>query len=230
MKKKIIGIKLVAAFMLFGSLLISAQTTKRKPKPLATPLPTLSGAEIISRAGELDDQNTTTTAPVERPTQKNTSTTSTKIRNLNDRMDRLESSKKEDPDAKQRRMLLNLDILTRAEQRSESLRKQLFEMTEKENSIKTRLDQIEIDSRPEMIERSLQLAGSLRPEEVRDARRRTLDAEKANLESLLTQLQTTRASVSLSLEKADAMVDKLRTKLDKEIDETFLKDDQPDDQ
>ena len=228
MKKKIIGISLIAAFVLFGSLLISAQTTKRKPKPLATPLPTLSGAEIISRAGDLEDQ--TTTPPVERSPQKNTSTTSTKIRNLNDRIDRLESSKKDDPDAKQRRMLLNLDILTRAEQRSESLRKQLFELTEKENSIKTRLDQIEIDSRPEMIERALQLAGSMRPEEIRDARRRTLDAEKANLESLLAQLQTTRASVALSLDKADAMVDKLRIKLDKEIDDTFLKDDQPDDQ
>ena len=224
MKKNCIGIVLLAsAVVLCGSIFVSAQTTRRRPKPLATPVPTLTGAEIISRAGELDAEP----APVERTPPKTTSTTSSKIRNLNDRMDRLESTKKEDPDAKQRRMLLNLDILTRAEQRSESLRKQLFEMTEKENSIKTRLDQIEIDSRPEMIERTLQLAGSMRPEEIRDARRRTLDAEKANLESLLTQLQTTRASLSLSLEKADAMVDKLRTKLDKEIDDTFLKDDQP---
>jgi hypothetical protein len=230
MNKKFIGIISLAALVLLGSLATCAQTTKRRPKPLATPLPTLTGAEIISRAGDLEDPNTNTASAAERAPQKPASTTSSKIRSLNDRMDRLESSKKEDPDAKQRRMLLNLDILTRAEQRSESLRKQLFEMTEKENSIKTRLDQIEIDSRPEMIERSLQLAGSLRPEEVRDARRRTLDAEKANLESLLTQLQMTRASISLSLEKADAMVDKLRTKLDKEIDDTFLKDDQPEDQ
>jgi hypothetical protein len=224
MKKNHIGvIVLAAAFILFGSSFAGAQTGRRKPKPLATPLPTLSGAEIISRAGDLETDSPT----VERTPQKAPSTTSSKIRTLNDRVDRLESTKKEDPDAKQRRMLLNLDILTRAEQRSESLRKQLFEMTEKENSIKTRLDQIDIDSRPEMIERSLQIAGSMRPEEVRDARRRSLDAEKGNLESLLTQLQSARASLSLSLDKADAMVDKLRTKLDKEIDDTFLKDDQP---
>ena len=225
MKKNLTGILLmISAFVLCASMSLSAQTGKRRPKPLATPLPTLSGAEIISRAGEVDPSP----VPVERTPSKTASTTSTKIRDLNQRIDRLEATKQEDPDAKQRRMLLNLDILTRAEQRSESLRKQLFEIAEKENSIKTRLDQINIDSRPEMIEHSLQLTGgSMRPEEVRDARRRSLDAEKANLESLLNQLQSTRASLSISLDKADAMVEKLRNKLEKEIDDTFLRDDRP---
>ena len=37
-------------------------------------------------------------------------------------------------------MLLNLDILTRSEQRAETLRKQLYEAIEKESTIKTRLD------------------------------------------------------------------------------------------
>jgi len=209
----------------FGAAAAYAQTAKKhKPKPLATPLPTLTGAEIISRAGDYEDPNSA--APVQKASQKTSSGTSTKIRDLTDRVDRLEStSKKEDPEAKQRRMLLNLDILTRAETRAEGLRKELFEMTEKENTIKTRLDQIDIDSRPEMIEHTLQLGGgSMHPEEVRDARRKSLDAEKMNLQNLLTQLQNSKAASELSLSKAEALVEKLRTKLDKDMDNDFLKD------
>jgi hypothetical protein len=208
---------------------MSAQTKKKRtPKPLATPLPTLTGAEIISRAGDYEDP--ATGQPAQKTPQKSPTATSTKIRDLTDRVDRLEStSKKEDPEAKQRRMLLNLDILTRAETRAEGLRKEIFEMTEKENSIRSRLDQLDIDSRPEMIERTLQLSGgSMHPEDVRDARRKSLDAERANLQTLLAQLQNSKTASELSLSKAEALVEKLRVKLDKEMDNDFLKDDPAD--
>jgi len=131
-------------------------------------------------------------------------------------------------------MLLNLDILTRAETRAEGLRKEIFEMTEKENALKTRLDQIDIDSRPEMIEHTLQLGGgSMHPEEIRDARKKSLDAERINLQNLLTQLQTSKAASELSLSKAESLVERLRTKLDKDMENDFLKDestDHPEDQ
>lgn len=224
--KTIFGVIILTAAC--GVMTASAQASKRKPKPMVTPLPTLSGAEIISRAGEFEEP--TNSAIVPKP-QRSPSTTSTRIRDLNDRVDKLEAggaNRKEDAEAKQRRMLLNLDILTRAEQRSEGLRKQLFELAEKENSIQMRISQIDIDSRPESIEREIQMGGgSLRPEEVRDARRKRLDAERASLENLLTQLQTSKAALTISLEKADVLVDKLRAKLDKDIDENFFKDDQP---
>lgn len=200
----------------------AAAQSKRKPKPLATPLPTLSGAEIISRSGDYDEPAATTTP---QRTTKPANATSSRIRDLSQRMDKLEASKKEDPEARERRMLLNLDILTRAEQRSESLRKQLFEMTEKENTIRMRLDQIDIDSRPEMIERSVQIAGTLRPEEVRESKRKSLESERTNLSNMLTQLELSKATVATSLEKADALVEKLRARLDKEIDDALLKED-----
>ena len=118
-----------------GMIAVSAQTAKKhKPKPLATPLPTLTGAEIISRAGDYEDP--AANQPVQKTPQKNPSATSTKIRDLSDRVDRLEStSKKEDPEAKQRRMLLNLDILTRAETRAEGLRKELFDLSPREAEV-----------------------------------------------------------------------------------------------
>ena len=114
-----------------------------------------------------------------------------------------------------------------AEQRSESLRKQHFEMIEKENTISARLEQIEVDMRPEMINRALQLGGSLRPEEIREARRKSLVAERTNLQSLLVDIQTNKSSLQVNLQKSEQMVEKLRLKLEKEIDDSILKDSEP---
>ena len=215
---------LALVFGLF-SLVAEAQTTRGKAKPLATP-PTLSGAEIISQAGDYVEPTIVMQQPEQKSSDKSTTTNSAaRIKELTERVKKLESTQKNDYEEKQKRMLLNLDILTRAEQRSESLRKQLFEMIEKENTVKTRIDLIENDSRPEMIERSSQLAGSLRPEEIRENRRKSLLAEKTNLQVLLTEIQSTRANLAVNLDKAEIMVGKLRTKLEKDIDDSFLKDD-----
>jgi hypothetical protein len=215
---------LLALATLMAGLMVSqvAAQGARKPKPLATPVPTLTGAEIISRADDMTEPSVPVSAP---PTTTSQSTDSARVKALTARIAKLESASKNDYDEKQKRMLLNLDILTRAEQRSESMRKQLFEMIEKESAVKSRLDQIDYESRPEMIERSLQLTGSMKPEEVRDARRKSLLAEKANLQALLTEIQNTRANIALNLQKSDLMVEKLRGKLEKDIDDSFLKDD-----
>jgi len=205
---------------------VQAQATRTKAKPLATPPPVLSGAEIISRASDdYIEPTTTLVKPVEKTDEQPKVSNAALIKELNDRIKKLESGQKNDYDDKQKRMLLNLDILTRAEQRSEALRKQLFEMIEKENSVKSRLDQIDIDIKPEVIERALQLSGSMKPEEVRENRRKSLAAERNNLQALLTEIQRTRSNINFNLEKADAMVEKLRAKLEKDIDESFLKDD-----
>ena len=214
---------LVLAVALF-SMAANAQTKKTKPKPLATPLPVLTGAEIISRADDYVE-----TPPVQKVPEKTTTTTNAgRIKELTERVKKLEATQNSNYDEKQKRLLLNLDILTRAEQRSESLRKQLFDMIEKENSVKTRLDQIEFDIRPEMIERTLQLAGSMKPEEIRDNRRKSLVAERTNLQALLSEIQSTRANLAANLGKAEVMVEKLRAKLERDIDESFLKDDNDD--
>jgi hypothetical protein len=120
--------------------------------------------------------------------------------------------------------LLNLDILTKAEQRSESLRKQRFDLVEKENSIQSRLDQIEIDIRPENIERQVAVMGTLRPEEIREAKRKSLDNERKNLQALLVQVQTTRSSLDQTVDRADQLVQKLRVTMEADIDKTLSDD------
>lgn len=214
-------------FFLMGLSSAFAQNTRVRAKPLATPPPTLSGAEIISRA--IDDSTAPiVTRPDGRPADQTETNSATELKELRDRIKLLEGvGKRNESDEKQKRLMLNLDILTRAEQRSESLRKQHFEMIEKENTISARLEQIEVDMRPEMINRALQLGGSLRPEEIREARRKSLMAERTNLQSLLVDIQTNKTSLQINLQKSEQMVEKLRLKLEKEIDDSILKDDQP---
>ena len=92
-------------------------------------------------------------------------------------------------------MLLNLDILSKAESRAQNLRKQLIDLTEKESEIKTKMEQIEYDLRPEMIDRMVAFAGTLRPEELRSMRRKSLESEKNNLQNLLVQIQSNTKSI-----------------------------------
>lgn len=197
----------------------NAQSPKKSPKPMATPLPTLTGAEIISRADDLTEFEAVRPTPVKTPSSTNINAAN--IRELNERIKKLEGNQNSTYDDKQKRMLLNLDILTRAEQRSESLRKQLFEMIEKENSVKSRIDQINTDIRPEMIERTLQLAGSMKPEDIRENRRKSLNAERSNLEALLMEIVNNRANLNVTLQKSDQLVEKLRIKLEKDIDDAL---------
>ncbi len=220
--RNLISATLFAVVLGLSATFVVAQAPKTKAKPLATPPPSSNTAEIISRDGDFVGAPVMVKTP-EKAVEKPASLPG--VAELTERIRKLEAGQNSTYDEKQKRLLLNLDILTRAEQRSESLRKQLFEMIEKENSVRSRIDQLEFESRPEIIERALQLAGSMKPEDVRDNRRKSLNAEKANLNSLLTEIQSTRASLSLNFLKAEQMVEKLRVKLEKDIDDSFLKDD-----
>jgi hypothetical protein len=114
---------------------------------------------------------------------------------------------------KQTRISLNLDLLTRAEQRAEMLRKQLLELIEKETTLKSRAVQIEEDMRPENIERTTNLAGTTRPAELREARRKVLDTERRGVASLLNQIAEGRDRLEDDVRQADLLVSRLRQRL-----------------
>lgn len=209
-----------AAIFTFGVLTAEAQ----RPQPTRTPArpaasPTPAGAEVISRADDLPwVRIPDTNEPAGKPAAEGENRDQQTIEALEARIKLLESSRSKDPDAVQRRLALNLEILTRAEQRSDTLRKQLFEMLEKEGTVLAKLDSIEMDMRPEMIDRGVAFAGTLRPEELREARRRQLAAEKTNQESLLNEIRRTRSNLEVNLQRSDALVERLRVRLEREID------------
>jgi len=131
---------------------------------------------------------------------------------------------KSETESKERlkRISTNFDLLTRAEERAEILRKQLIELTEKETQFKMRLVQLEEEMRPENIERTLSTYGTTRTVEIRETRRRVLDSEKRGVENLLQITSQSRLRLEEDVRQADQLVSKLRQRLfpmiDKEID------------
>jgi hypothetical protein len=217
---------------------VSSQTNRRRrtstPIPAPTATPYTAEPLIISRADEFPDENSRAIPPDPNESKAVGADRANVVtlEELGNRIRNLEAGQnvvvpKTDPDEKQKRLLLNLDILSRAEARSESLRKQVFEMIEKENSIRTRIDSLEYDLRPEMIERQTNMVGSLRPEEIRASKKKSLESERANLQTLLVEVQRTRGTLEISLGRADALVEKLRLKFEKEIDASL--EDEPSD-
>ena len=240
MKSKNFRLKFIFVFSVLACIFLSlstanAQTSRRRgsrPQPVVTATPAQTLPIVISRVEDIPSENQpVVTEPIAQPP---TETVDDKIDSSNDRIKELtrrikslESTQKNEYDEKQKRLLLNLDILSRAEQRAESLRKQLFEIIEKESAVKSRLDQLTFDSRTENVDRIAAFAGSLRPEEIRDQRKKSLDAERKNAEALLIQIQNNRAVLEQSVERADLLVERVRTKMEKEIDEALLADDKP---
>jgi chromosome segregation ATPase len=146
---------------------------------------------------------------------------SVKIKELTEKISSSESSRKNELRDKQEILIANLELLSKAEQRAENLRQKLFELTEKENSIKAQISQIDLESSDEVINRSVALVGGLKPEVFREQKIQSLQAQKNNLLDLLTQIQNYKAKLEENLSKADQLVEKLRTKLEREIDEAL---------
>lgn len=171
----------------------------------ATGLPVSDGAATAAA--------TTTTATTVPPVSAESADLARQVREL--------TGKIESIDAKQK-MLLDLQILSSAEQRAENLRKQLLDLSDKEATVRPRLEQIEYEIRPEVIERNAAFIGSLRPEEVRESMRKKLAMERDRLNAQLVQIQTNRTAIEASLQSADGLVTKLRTKLESEIEAQLL--------
>ncbi|MDT5272089.1 MAG: hypothetical protein QOH49_4275 [Acidobacteriota bacterium] len=126
------------------------------------------------------------------------------------------------PPGKQNPIAQSLDILSRAEQRAEGMRRQLLEITEKETAYRTRMMQLDDDMRSDSIDRSLSGIGTTRTPELRDLRRRQLDNERKGVEILLGQASTNRARLEEDVKQADLLVARIRQRLlpliEREID------------
>ena len=214
------------ALICFVTLLVgvsaSAQTTERRPagsspqtqeQPMGGPVSADPVANEISLL------------------RKSLQTLNTRLRDISEKMFGPDAPAKagakpgEAQDERQKRIAQNLDLLSRTEQRAELMRKQLIELTEKETSFKNRLVQIDEDMRPDSIDRSVMLVGSIgstRTTELRDTRRRILDNERKGVESLYNQTSASRARLEEDVRQADALVARLRMRLlpliEKEID------------
>ena len=133
------------------------------------------------------------------------------ITNLSKQVDRLNDKLTQMQDDE--RYQLEMERLTRAEQRAEQLRMQLVEVQSKIGDLEAQLEGIEFALRPENIERATATFGSTRPEEARQARQRQLETERTRVKNQLRILQTSQVRLEVSCANADNEVDMLRAKL-----------------
>lgn len=132
-------------------------------------------------------------------------------------------SKKDETAETQGRISSGFALLAQAEQRAETLRRQLLELIEKETLYRTRLTQIEEDMRLENIERALSTYGTTRTAEMRETRRRVLDTERRGYQSLLMLTTESRTRLEGEVKQADALVQRLRLRLNPLIEKEINK-------
>ena len=235
----------VAAVLLVSCCLIEAdaQTKKKRtrrtttkaaaPKPVITnpPIappeetaPARDDVKIISTADAPADpaqspEPAATASPAKKPQTEGGSNEDMQktINNLSNQVDRLNNKLSEMNEDD--RYHLDMERLTRAEQRSEQLRSQLVDTEAKMADIEAKLEAIEYALKPENIERSTAGYGSVRPEEARETRRKQLETERTRLRSQFKILETSKARLEIASTSADNEVDLLRAKLQQRRDQ-----------
>jgi uncharacterized protein YlxW (UPF0749 family) len=224
----------LAVILSLGFVHVDAQSRKKKrtrrtrpavQRPVITnPTIALPGdasqtdPKIISTADQTSpDTEATTEGQTKKPAKAATSdnesmqqtinTLNTQVNRLNDRL----TAMQEDD-----RYLLDMERLTRAEQRAESLRAQLIDVQSKMADLSSKLEQVEYYLKPDNIDKATQGYGSTRPEDARDARRRQLENEKGRLQAQLNILETSRVRLESAIGTADGEVDLLRARLNQQ--------------
>jgi phage shock protein A len=234
--KFLIAVCLVVSFCLVEG---DAQTRRKKrsrrravpaaPKPVITnpPIappdatqptaPTESNAtgddvKIISQADSTQDPAqpaakkavVPTTTNEKEEMQQTITTLSNQVNKLNDKLSQMQEDD---------RYQLDMERLTRAEQRAEQLRSQLMDIEGKIADFQARLEQIDFALQPENIESATAGYGSTRPEQAREARKKQLEGEKARVTAQLRLAESSKTRLENAVASADTEVDMLRTKL-----------------
>ena len=113
---------------------------------------------------------------------------STQVNRLNDKLTQMQEDD---------RYQLDMERLTRAEQRAEQLRGQLMDIQSKIADFESRLEQIEFALRPENIEASTAGYGSTRPEVARETRKKQLESERGRVQVQLKLAETSRSPANV---------------------------------
>jgi chromosome segregation ATPase len=225
-----VGVVLLLCLFLTDSSAQTRKRTRRTSRPVVTnpPITPADGdqtgeAKVVSTADETTAD--TEQQPQDTQTSETKKATSTKktspngdeqmqrtINSLSNQVERLTEklSEMQDDD----KQLLDMERLTRAEQRAENLRAQLIDAESKLADLQSKLEQIDYSLKPENIDRATATYGSTRPEEIRDTRRRQLENEKSRVEAQIRILETSKARLESSLVLADNEVDRLRRKME----------------
>jgi regulator of replication initiation timing len=207
---------LLAVIVLAGLLLIDSNAQRRRRRRSTAPQitnppiyqpPANENANTSGETPETENLNANQNASPESPEEmrKTIRTLSNQVDKLNEKLGQMEESQ---------RSLLDLERLSRAEQRATSLRAQLRDVQQKKSDAEAQLEDLDYALKPESIERATAGYGSTRPEEVRAQRKRQLENERARVAKQLEQLTASEAQLNDAIAASDLEVDRLRKRLD----------------
>lgn len=197
----------------------SKQTAIRTARPLPAVYPTDTEPTIISTAADMNEDEiknppnnitVSNSKPAGQTAPINVENDS--IRRLSRQVEAL--NKKISALEGQQKSLVDLEKLTRAEQRAETLRARLITTNEKIAELEARRRQITVELEPANIERAVAVVGTTRPEEARAARQLSLEKELENINTQLQMLTDARSKNEISLQNADRLVEKLQKTVD----------------
>ncbi|HKP48185.1 MAG TPA: hypothetical protein VJT50_16410 [Pyrinomonadaceae bacterium] len=193
---------------------------RRAPRPVITnPAIAAPGTEQDSNSERIistADENTDTVEgtpgkkvlkPADPSMQQTIDNLSNQVNRLNDKLSQMQENE---------RSLIDMERLTRAEQRAESVRSQIFDTETKLADLESRREEVDYALKPENIERSTAGYGTTHPEDAREARRRQLEGEKARLQTQISLLENSRTRLQGALATAENEVDVLRRRLEQQ--------------
>src|SRR6266513_2875915 len=209
----------VFALLLIGGLLVDSAAQKRRRTRRRTSTPRITNPEIYQPSpGDNSNSNSSETSTTNGNSNSNSSQTEDSesmkrtIRTLSNQVDKL-TDKLNDMQASQQSMV-DLERLSRSEQRSAQLRTELSGVQAKKSELAAHLEDVEFALKPENIERATAGYGTTRPEEMREQRRKQLESERTRTQQQLDQLNASEARAQQAIATSDAEVDRLRKKLD----------------
>lgn len=199
--------------------IVTTGTTTTDAGTQTTTTTTAGDPRIVSTAGDDQPAGTSTTDTTRTSSRSSSGNLEQEHDSMRGRMNRLSTqvtilTEKLTKMEEQQRTLVDLERLSRAEQRAENLRAQLRDVYMKQADLQARADQLEYELKPENIERATANTGSTRPEELRETRRRQLDNENTRVRAQLDLMTQSRTRLEAAIATADAEADRIRQRLD----------------
>jgi hypothetical protein len=123
---------------------------------------------------------------------------------------------------KQQKLVLSMDMLVKSEERVANFQRLQIDLVEKLNENRGKLAQVDIDLRPQAIDRSLAFEGTTQTDELRDNKRAKLRVERTTLLTLISQIQSTLNDTQESLSDALAQTFRLRRAVLPQLDRELI--------
>ena len=212
-------VMVVFAIVLLTGLLVDSAAQKRKRTRRRPSAPKITNPEIYqpspsedANANSSDNStgsNTNANANVQaedpESMKRTIRTLSNQVDKLNDKLNEMQTSQQS---------MVDLERLSRAEQRSSQLRTELRDVQSKKGDLEAHLEQVENDLKPENIERAVAGYGTTRPEELRAQRQKQLENDRNRTRQQIDQLTASESRIEQAIATSDTEVDRLQKKLD----------------